>query len=205
MRKPSIQINSNTKVRRNHENSQHVIWIISIATFTCIIAIIGAVLGSVGVIKQVHNRVDKSLSNEWETKCFVFQRVSIPYPCNPCNNSNCITYFCSEEKFKVRYEIFDGTEIFSYININGNSKKQNIQIGQEYPCYYDRSTDYNSVKWEHKQWKSQTVMISIGISLIIIAFIVLTLLGIYMIVIERPRLNQLKRRNQMLTHLSAEH
>ncbi|CAF4360385.1 unnamed protein product, partial [Adineta steineri] len=61
-------------------NPQHVIWIISIATFTCIIAIIGAVLGSVGVIKQVHNRVDKSLSNEWETKCFVFQRVSIPYP-----------------------------------------------------------------------------------------------------------------------------
>jgi uncharacterized membrane protein YqhA len=47
-------------------------------------------------------------------------------------------------------------------------------------------------------------MISIGIALIVVAIIVVVIVAIYLIFVERPRLNKLQRRDKMLRHISAE-
>ncbi|UJR24783.1 hypothetical protein I4U23_006157 [Adineta vaga] len=182
-----------------------VLWLLGIGIFAFTIGIIGALLGSIGLIKQAHNRVYEQLNNQWETKCFVFQRVSLPHPCQNCNDSNCNTNICYDEKFKVIYKIFDETEILSTISVNDTPHQQDIQVGHEYKCYYDRSVNVQFVQWEYISPKSQTQIIIVGIVLMSVAIIIAVVLSIYIFWIERPRLKQSKRRNQMLRHLSDEH
>ncbi|CAF1258606.1 unnamed protein product [Adineta ricciae] len=182
-----------------------VLWLLGIGIFALVIGVIGALLGSIGLLKQARNHFFDNLDNQWETKCFVFQRLTVPHPCYNCNSTNCTTNICYDEKFKVSYKIFDDSEIISAINVHDTSNPQNIQIGNEYTCYYDRLLNYQSVQWEHIPPKSQAPIIAAGICLIIIAMLILALFAVYVCWVERPRLKQSKRRNQMLRHLSGEH
>ena len=48
------------------------------------------------------------------------------------------------------------------------------------------------------------MIISVGIALIVVALIIVVIVAIYLIFVERPRLNKLQRRNEMIRHISAE-
>lgn len=105
-----------------------VLWLLGIAIFACVIGIIGALLGSIGLLKQARNSFFHHLDNQWETKCFVFQRLTIPHPCYYCNTKNCTTNICYDEKFKVSYKIYDDSQIISSINVRDTPNSQNIQV-----------------------------------------------------------------------------
>ncbi|CAF1100449.1 unnamed protein product [Rotaria sordida] len=153
----------------------------------------------------MQNQSNEYLNNPWETTCFVFQYSYNSHPCYSCTNSNCNKSICYDEKIEVSYSIFNGTEIQSTIMIKDNPTKHHIQVGYKYTCYYDRIINLKSVQLDYMYSKSQTSIIIIGIVLIMIGLIMLIILSTYILLVERPRVIQMKRRNQMIRNLSGEH
>jgi hypothetical protein len=97
----------------------------------CIILITGILLGSIALTKQIQNRnANQDVINQWETKCFVFQYTYYRHQCNYCNtnNSNCPVATCYDEKCKVSYLIFNGSQILSQITTINKPNKQNFQV-----------------------------------------------------------------------------
>jgi hypothetical protein len=107
------------------------LWIFAIGMLACAMAMVGVILGSVGIVRRMHDRANEQMSNLWETKCVVTQRAFVPYVCQECDALNCNTTICHEEKYQVAYPIFDETKLISWINVNDTINQHDVEVSAD--------------------------------------------------------------------------
>ena len=80
-------------------------------------------------------------------------------------------------------------------------------MGEDHRCYYNRLEDIKSVRWTRLSsvsTGSRSIFLGLGLTLVIIASILMFFSIGSMIFIGRIRFKLIRRRNQMLRHLSDE-
>lgn len=109
-------------------NRFSITWLI----FWCISVIIFGTLGirvlSYGVAECV--RIHQMKNSYTNTTCFVNNYYFQPRSCKSCvSDSGCTMATCYDEQFRVRYSIFNGSQIRSTIKLNEEKKHSEYRVG----------------------------------------------------------------------------
>ena len=104
------------------------VWVIIIGLSAVVIVILGVMLGAVGLINKKHINNNEISIDEIESECFVFFSQCIERQCQICTNQLCSNRTCYDERFKVSYSIFNGSEMISTIRTRNSLERQQINV-----------------------------------------------------------------------------
>lgn len=99
-------------------------WVLVVGVFAIIIAILGVMLGGIGIFREKQTNGHALSTNYVESQCFVYFIESIEHPC--------LDMICYDQKFKVSYFLLNGSEIISSISMKNLREKSPINVSDEH-------------------------------------------------------------------------
>lgn len=99
-------------------------WVLVVGLFAIIIAILGVMLGGIGIFREKRTDGHELSTNYVETQCFVYFVESIEHQCSDM--------ICYDQKFKVSYVLLNGSEIISSILMKNLREKSSIHVSNEH-------------------------------------------------------------------------
>ncbi|CAF3543311.1 unnamed protein product [Adineta steineri] len=147
---------------------EHSLFALFLLAFATVIFIPSLVIGSIGAYRLRITRQQQYIYTS--TTCFVsnMSDVTLSYDCN-CDG--CHPSTCYAEHFDVQYQIENGTKISSIIDIDQIPGLLQIQINNNYTCFYDR-TDATKVQWLMPSERPALAMLIVGFGISVGTYIV---------------------------------